>query len=119
VGSGLSERLSSLSDFPRECAGAALVLVRSTRRRAELALRHALGASRQRLLRLLLTEGLLLRLAGGAMSSTLALLTFELLRAQAQGALPRLASASIDSSVLLIAALGTLISVLLFSALPA
>lgn len=98
---------------------AALVLVRSTRREGELALRHALGASRRQLLVQLLAEGLLLGAMGGAIGVAIAVAGFGLLRGLMAGALPRLAGADIDASVLLFALAASLLSALVFSGLPA
>lgn len=98
---------------------AALVLVRTVKREAELSLRHALGATRGAILRQLLAEGCWIGAAGALLGIVLASVAFELIRAQAAFALPRLAGADLDGSVLLMALLSTGVSVLLFSALPA
>lgn len=98
---------------------AALVLVRTTRRQSELALRHALGASRGAMLRQLLAEGCVLGSIGGIAGVALAWAGFAQLRAQAAWALPRIAEAQIDVGVLIVAILVTGASIVVSSALPA
>jgi len=98
---------------------AALFVVRSARRRRELAARQALGANTAHLLRQLLSEGLCLGLAGGVLGLTLAWLGFDALRALAAESLPRLAEAELSMAVVAVALISTLISVCLFSLAPA
>lgn len=97
----------------------ALMLVRSSRRSAELSLRSALGASRAQVLRLQLVEGLVIGGLGGGIGIAVALAAFAALREFAQGVLPRLAGATLSPEVLLVAALATLGSALIASILPA
>ena len=83
------------------CANVAnLLLIRAVRRQKEIALRVALGASRLRLIRQLLTESMLLGVLSGALGIALAYWTLKALVAFSPSNVPRLKDAGIDGWVL-------------------
>ena len=102
------------------CANVAgLLLARGSRRSAEFALRAAIGASRATIIRQLLVESVTLSLAGGAAGVALAYALFYASVRLMPLDLPRIEGASIDGRVLLFDLLLSLITGLLFGALPA
>src|SRR5687767_14215779 len=102
------------------CANVAnLLLVRATARQKEVALRTALGASRFRIVRQLMTESLLLALIGGVLGALLAAWGIDLLVTLTRESIPPTATVKIDSTVLGFTFLTSLITGLLFGVVPA
>ena len=96
-----------------------LLLSRIASRSREAAIRTALGASRSRQFRMVLTESLLLAVSGGALGILLAGWSVRLLVATTTLDIPRLDEVRLDSSVLVFALCLTVLTGLLFGALPA
>ncbi len=96
-----------------------LLLARGADRARELALRCALGASRGRLLRQLMTESLLLAAGGGAAGLLLALWLVRALQAAAPPGMPMVDRMEIDGVILAMAIAVTVGTALLFGLLPA
>ncbi len=102
------------------CANVAnLLLARLLRVERELAVRAALGASRWRLVRQLLAEGVLLSVAGGVLGVLLAPLALRALVGFAGRLTTRAAEVSIDTPVLIFSLALAVVTGLLFSLAPA
>ncbi len=101
------------------CANvASLQLVRSSERQREFAVRAALGASGQRLLQQLLTESLLLSLAGGLLGILLSMALIDVIVAISPANLP-LTQISLNPIVLFFAAGVSLMTAVVFGLAPA
>jgi putative ABC transport system permease protein len=96
-----------------------LMLVRAERRQREFAVRGALGASRGRITAELLSESLMLGLAGGGLAIVFAQAGIGLLRRLAPSALPRVGDIGIDGVVLLVTLTISVVTALIFGLLPA
>jgi putative ABC transport system permease protein len=96
-----------------------LTLARGALRRREQAVRLALGASRGRIVREVLTESVLVAVLGGAAGLALAYWAVPLLRTQLAPVLPRAAGIRLDAEVLVFALTISIVTGLLFGAIPA
>jgi predicted permease len=102
------------------CANVAnLMLVRSESRRQEFAVRTALGAGRGHIAREVLVESLVLSLVGGALGVAVAYAGLTLVVRMAPVTLPRVEDISLDPRAISFAVAVSLLSSLLFGALPA
>ncbi|MCI0392114.1 MAG: ABC transporter permease [Acidobacteria bacterium] len=102
------------------CANVAnLTLAQAARRQKEVALRHALGADRMRLIRQLLTESALLSMIAGIIGLLLAWWSADLLTALAQDSIPRVGEIELDDRVLGFTLLVSLLTGVVFGLAPA
>ncbi|MEO5895245.1 MAG: ABC transporter permease [Vicinamibacterales bacterium] len=102
------------------CANVAnLMLARAASRKREIALRMAIGAARRRLVRQVLTEGLLLAILGGGAGILVAYWSVPLMKGWLPAALPRANEATVNAPVLVFSLAVCLLTGLAFAVLPA
>jgi putative ABC transport system permease protein len=96
-----------------------LLLARATSRRKEIAIRGALGGARRRLVRQLLTESMLMAIAGGLAGMFVAKLGIRFLVGMGPAGVPRLDAAGLSWEVLGFATVATLLCGTIFGLVPA
>lgn len=102
------------------CANVAnLLLASSASRQKEMSIRAALGASRSRVVRQLLTESAMLALAGGAFGFLLSFWLLSLIKKLLPGDFPRLEEIQVDWRVLTFALVASVLTGIVFGLAPA
>ena len=97
---------------------ASLLITRALARRRELAVRTALGGGRERLLRQLITESVVLAGAGGALGIAGAVVALQMLSRLVPSILPSPAAATLNLRVLAVTALITVVTGIAFGVVP-
>ena len=102
------------------CANlAGLLLARGAGRQREIAIRLALGATRRRIVRHLLTESIILSAAGGALGMLLTAWAVDVIRTVAADRLPYYVTFDVDRATLVFSLGVSILTGLLFGLLPA
>jgi predicted permease len=102
------------------CANLAnLLITRAAGRRKEIAVRAAIGAGRERIVRQLATESAMLAIAGGVLGVALAYVALPMLATLAPVTLPTAGEPTVDARVLVAAAVLTAFTAFAFGVLPA
>jgi putative ABC transport system permease protein len=102
------------------CANvASLLMSRSTARQKEIAIRTAMGASRKRIVRQMMTESLLLATLGGVLGLMLALWGIDILMSLSPAGIPRLKDTALDGRVLGFTFIVSMLTGLIFGLAPA
>ncbi len=96
-----------------------LLLARGAQRRGEFAIRTALGATRSRVIRQVLTESLLLAMAGGALGLGVAQIGVDALVALAPPGMPRLGAIGVNRTTFVFAAVVSTLVGVVVGLLPA
>lgn len=102
------------------CANVAgLLLARASRRRSEIAVRSALGATRWQIIRQVLVESVFIALLGGAMGLIFSIVLMRILLRFVPQSLPRLNEVGVDWKVMIFATAISVFTGLLFGIFPA